>query len=298
LPWARSTNASANQHGCTPEHQPGTPGFLSKLINLILQQKGHAMTLLRQFTISAVALLGLHSAQATLVDRGGGLLYDTVLNVTWLQDANYARTTNYAGANVFGAMNWGTAVQWADELNYVDTVRGTVWSDWRLPQVRPINGVSYTIPADSSDLARGRGDTDFGFNIISPTSELSYMYYVNLGLRGAVGTDGIRRTDYGIFENGFQTGCKDFDLVKNICTGWYWSGSVFESYLRFAFRTDSGDQISLGIDNTLLGWAVRDGDVLAVTPPPPPNGAPEPTGVWLVGAALLGMTAARRRFFR
>jgi hypothetical protein len=29
------------------------------------------------------------SAQATLLDRGNGLIYDDVLNITWLQDANY-----------------------------------------------------------------------------------------------------------------------------------------------------------------------------------------------------------------
>ncbi|EGK72256.1 hypothetical protein METUNv1_01372 [Methyloversatilis universalis FAM5] len=31
-------------------------------------------------------------AQAPLHDRGGGLVYDDVLDVTWLADANYART--------------------------------------------------------------------------------------------------------------------------------------------------------------------------------------------------------------
>ena len=34
-------------------------------------------------------------AGATLIDRGGGLIYDTVLNITWLQDANYAQTMGY-----------------------------------------------------------------------------------------------------------------------------------------------------------------------------------------------------------
>ena len=38
-------------------------------------------------------------AHASLIDRGNGLLYDNVLNVTWLQDANYAHTSGYAGAD-------------------------------------------------------------------------------------------------------------------------------------------------------------------------------------------------------
>ena len=33
-------------------------------------------------------------AQATLINRGGGLIYDNVLNITWLQNANYAIQMN------------------------------------------------------------------------------------------------------------------------------------------------------------------------------------------------------------
>ena len=32
-------------------------------------------------------------ACSELIDRGGGLIYDTELNITWLQDANYAFTS-------------------------------------------------------------------------------------------------------------------------------------------------------------------------------------------------------------
>ena len=31
-------------------------------------------------------------ATATLIDRGNGLIFDNVLNITWLQNANYAAT--------------------------------------------------------------------------------------------------------------------------------------------------------------------------------------------------------------
>ena len=58
--------------------------------------------------IAMVALLaGLGftgTSQASLIDRGNGLLYDNVLNVTWLQDANYAGTSRYHNAN--GQMEW------------------------------------------------------------------------------------------------------------------------------------------------------------------------------------------------
>ncbi|MDP2823739.1 MAG: hypothetical protein Q8O52_13825, partial [Sulfuritalea sp.] len=40
----------------------------------------------------AAGLLSSGVAQAALNDRGGGLIYDDVLNITWLADANYAAT--------------------------------------------------------------------------------------------------------------------------------------------------------------------------------------------------------------
>ena len=50
-----------------------------------------------------VYALNASVAQATLFDRGGGLIYDNVLDVTWLQDANYAKTSGY---NAEGIMSW------------------------------------------------------------------------------------------------------------------------------------------------------------------------------------------------
>ncbi len=38
-------------------------------------------------------LLCARGAEALLIDRGGGLIYDTVLDLTWLQNANFAGTT-------------------------------------------------------------------------------------------------------------------------------------------------------------------------------------------------------------
>ena len=46
-----------------------------------------------------LALVGLSlitlSANAALYDRGNGLIYDDVLDITWLQDANHAKTSGY-----------------------------------------------------------------------------------------------------------------------------------------------------------------------------------------------------------
>ena len=56
------------------------------------------------------------SASAELIDRSGGLIYDTDLNVTWLQDANMG-----------GERSWQDAGDWASSLVYQG------YSDWRLP---------------------------------------------------------------------------------------------------------------------------------------------------------------------
>ena len=75
--------------------------------------------------VALLAGLGFTGAsQASLIDRGNGLLYDNVLNVTWLQDANYAKTSGYGAT---GLMSWDNATTWAANLNF-DGLTG-----WRLP---------------------------------------------------------------------------------------------------------------------------------------------------------------------
>ena len=68
------------------------------------------------------------SAHALLIDRGGGLIFDTDLNVTWLQDANYAMTSGY---DADGLMNWNEANTWAEGLTFASAY------EWRLPTFDP-----------------------------------------------------------------------------------------------------------------------------------------------------------------
>ncbi len=92
----------------------------------------------RLFLISillfAILLVFILSAHATLVDRGGGLIYDTVLKVTFLQDANYANTKDYVKSDGNGRMQWANAKEWADNLVYQG------YSDWRLPNALDAHG--------------------------------------------------------------------------------------------------------------------------------------------------------------
>ncbi len=82
-------------------------------------------------------LLFSSTAHAFLIDRTGGLIYDTRHNITWLQDANYAMTS---GFDSDGKMDWNTATSWVDNLEYYDSARDTTWTDWRLPDLYSITG--------------------------------------------------------------------------------------------------------------------------------------------------------------
>jgi len=71
-------------------------------------------------------------ANATLIDRGGGLIYDDVLDITWLQDADYANTSGYVATLTYDSsrqnrMHWDEAMAWVDSLIYAN------YTDWRLP---------------------------------------------------------------------------------------------------------------------------------------------------------------------
>jgi len=230
--------------------------------------------------IAALALAaGLSgAAQAALHDRGGGLIYDDVLNVTWLQDANYAKTSGY---DADGKMAISDAKAWAGNLSFYDSVRDVVYEDWRLASNTPATHPFYygwwfaTQPPSSATEGAH--------------SELSYMYYENLGLIGYHTTGGAWRSDFGIFGNGVQAGQNDVGLIQNLQAGEYWSDSDPEPYpynRPWSFNTSAGNHYLRGNEN-YYAWAVRDGDVAAV---------PE-ADTWVMMLAGLGLVAAvaRRR---
>ncbi|MDT4290378.1 hypothetical protein RO575_12475 [Methylomonas sp. MO1] len=223
-------------------------------------------------------MLGLmvgSGAQASLYDRGGGLIYDDVLNVTWLQDANYARTSGYGGADGTGKMDWATAMTWAANLVYDG------YDDWRLATNTPINGSRFIYTSSNS------GTADVGYNITSPRSELAYMYSVNLGLTGYYSTTGVIQSNFGIFGNGTTNGVNNnsYDgqnnvgLVKNLQSFTYWSGADYSTGSSYAwvFAFGDGGQGSTYKGYNFYAWAVRPGDVAAV---------PLPAAIWLFACGL------------
>ena len=82
----------------------------------------------RQMLAAGAVVVASGAAQAGLIDRGGGLIYDSTLNITWLQDANYAKTSGY---DADGRMTWSAANTWAANLVYGG------YGDWRLATLNP-----------------------------------------------------------------------------------------------------------------------------------------------------------------
>lgn len=74
----------------------------------------------RIIMLSVVMLLVLGTAispKAALHDRTGGLIYDDVLNITWMQDAYY----------------FGSTMTWSDAITSVNDLVFQTYDDWRLP---------------------------------------------------------------------------------------------------------------------------------------------------------------------
>jgi len=226
-------------------------------------------------------------AKATLFDRGSGLIYDDVLDITWLQDANYGAGTTYddGSSSTDGKMTWANAVAWASNLSYYDSVRAVTYDDWRLPQTLPVDGTS------EYDYDRSyNGSTDNGYNISAPGtvhagstgSEMAYMYYNNLGNLGYFDTSGSPQSGWGLQNTG---------LFINLQSSVYGSGTEYApgSSSAWIFHFRYGDQTSSGKVGEVFAWAVRSGDVAIV---------PIPGSIWLLGSVLAGLVGwreARRR---
>lgn len=245
----------------------------------------------KKLLIASVLLCFGQLSHASLVDRGGGLIYDTDLNVTWLQDANYALTSGFATSGTNGKMPWAEAMSWAENLSFYDTVRNVTWTDWRLPNVSPLNGTNWYW-STSID-----GSSDSSYNIGQPgtvyagskASELTYMFYTNLGNEARCPS----LTSWSACKDSLNTE-RDPALktgpFQNLNGSMYWTNN--NEGVPFP-----GDSIAVDFNGGQYGfqggfhgivaqnaWAVRSGDV-GVAPIP----EPETYAMLLAGVGLIGV---------
>jgi hypothetical protein len=188
-------------------------------------------------------------------------LYDTVLNVTWLRNAN---------AN--GRMDWTAAKTWAGGLNPGG------YTGWRLPTM---------IDTGSVGCNFAYSGTDCGYNVQTQSfefvySEMASLFYDTLGNKAQYDAAGNSQSGYGLTNTG------DFLDMQSFS---YWSGLEYALYegAAWGFSTLNGGQSNVYQSVALNALAVRPGDVVAAVP------EPETYALMLAGLAVVGAAARRRK---
>lgn len=83
-------------------------------------------------------------AHATLIDRGNGLIYDDVLDITWTQIADLV-----------------TELTWDDAVAFADALEFGGFDDWRLPSM-DVNGDTTVVECNIVSEADCR-DNELGY---------------------------------------------------------------------------------------------------------------------------------------
>jgi hypothetical protein len=240
---------------------------------------------------SAAPVPGQGSWETSLQPRlvGGEVVawYDTVLDITWLADANFAQTS---GFDDDGLMTFSQANAWAAGL---DLFGG---SEWRLPTLSPVNGVAFDLTFSnngSTDLGTARTGVGWG-----TASEMGYMFYVHLGNLGFCTPNDASP---GICAPQAGGGLSNTGPFANLLldTG-HWTDTAFvdtasASTLAWGFAFDFGFQADdAGEDIDAAAWAVHAGDLIGSPPMPEPQAVPLPVAAVVALAALLIPTGLRR----
>jgi hypothetical protein len=124
--------------------------------------------------VTVILVLGLSiSTHADLVNLGGGMIYSTDLNLTWLQDANYAHTSGYS---TDGLMTWDQANTWATNLAYNGL------TGWRLPTYDPDPSETQCASPSTISEMRYLNETELG-NICDSTHD-NFVPFINVPTTG------------------------------------------------------------------------------------------------------------------
>ncbi|MCW5614492.1 MAG: PEP-CTERM sorting domain-containing protein [Rhodocyclaceae bacterium] len=248
------------------------------------------MNTLNTVIASTVIVLSLGSGAAHAALQGRDLngsidsfeaYYDTVLDITWLADANYAKTSGY---DADGLMTANQAFLWAAGLSFTDGLH--VYDNWRLPTIEAANGVSFNFNLTND------GSSDKGFNFSAPgtlyagstSSEMAYMYYNNLGNPGLFTPAGIATNCYVSSSNTCLDNVGPFSNLQ--ASSYHYLPNGTGEY----FVMSSGFQgATIGLDGR-YAWAVSPGDVGVAAVPEADTWA-----MLLAGLGLIGAVTRQRR---
>jgi hypothetical protein len=233
-------------------------------------------------------------ASAALLGRdldgapGYDAYYDTTLGITWLADANLAKSNNFGVSGIeagSGLMNWSTAQSWILAMNGANYL-GV--SAWRLPSMVDIDG-------DGCLDNFAMDGTDCGYNAVSvgpDAGELASLFYDTLGNLAFYDTSGTPQLP--------GLGIQNTGPFSNLSNTLYWYGLETTSNPSgrpnplatpsnaWYFGMPSGGQrpIAKVTVNPMTAWAVVDGDIAAV---------PLPAAGYLFGTAVGAMLIIRRK---
>ena len=249
---------------------PGTFGAYLLLLNFF-SPTAHAAAVSGQGTWESTLLARDFDGDTSTIEGW----YDTVLNITWLADANAAVGSAYDTYSPgSGLMNWTDANAWAASLD----INGII--GWRLPE---------TVDIDSPGCSTSyTGVTGCGWNVDTSTGEMASMFYDTLGNLAYYDTAGNgNQPGWGLTNTG------PFD---NLIYDAYWSATPYGYNPAFTavffFDFYDGDQNLTDKSYGKFAWAVHDGDVGTTTV------VPVPAVVWLFASGLFCLVGLGRQCCR
>jgi hypothetical protein len=212
------------------------------------------------------------TANAVLIDRGGGLIYDSDQDLTWTQNAGLS-----------GVVKLPEATAWAENLVFGG------FDDWRLPIT-----TQFDDPTCSGDVrAAGTFTLFWEHRLDCLGGEMELLTEAADPWNNPLFED-VNSTRYWTataYRDGTDP-CIDYPAYDVPCTlendtgnrpgfYWQWGFQGFDGFNGPAYKT------TMAGGNDRYAWAVRDGDVLSAVP--------VPAAIYLFGSGLLGLFGIRYR---
>jgi hypothetical protein len=146
--------------------------------------------------------------------------YDPNLNMTWLRDWNYAKTSGYANASPDGQMSWDTAKIWASTLKVGN------FSGWSLPTITDTAAKGCNFAYSGTDCGFNMFDYWKGATSTSDPklSPMAYLWYVELGNK-AIWEPTSPYPGTPTQQDGW--GLSNVGPFQNMDGNYYWSGTEY-----------------------------------------------------------------------
>lgn len=245
-----------------------------------------SVTLIPFCLFSTLTLAGLEARDLDgNFDNGHEAVYDDILNITWLADANLAESNSFGvtGINAHGEMYWDTAESFIQAMNQTNLNIGYLGiNTWRQSKVAPLNGTSFDTSVSydgSTDSGYQLGATVSEYNPWGASagftgSEFAYHYYQNFGgiadcFGIGLSVPGCNPTNLVGINNAGNT--ENLSLFSNIKSWPYWTDTQLPANPNksFAFNFSDGNQDAIDKNTDIVltrvrqlkVWPVTDGDV-------------------------------------